>query len=273
MGKYIRLVAMNSANSKQEGFFDKKNQFIAEEELFKDVPGYPYAYWISPKFREAFLNGSALETIATPRKGLATTDNDRFLRRWFEVDFGKSAVGCKDASSAEMSHKKWFPLNKGGEYRKWYGNKSFFINWENNGKEIKETIVKKYNGGSYTKEIRSEDKYFKDGITWSALTGSTSSFRKTDYGALFDSAGSSMFPGRLLNYVLGLLNTKIVNEILNLLNPTLNFGAGTISQIPVLIDEEKNETITECVEDNVKLAKEEWDEFEVSWDFKRHPLC
>lgn len=166
-------------------------------------------------------------------------------------------LGLKIRIEAEKSDRKWFPLNKGGEFRKWYGNKEHIINWAADGKELKDAVVTRYGGGSYTKEIRSEDKYFMDGITWSALTSSVSSFRLTDYGALFDSAGSSMFPADRQEGVLGLLNTPIIRNALAIINPTLNFGVGTVANIPVILPSSKD------ADENVKkithFSKVDWD--------------
>ena len=137
---------------------------------------------------------------------------------------------------------------------------------------MKAAIIKRYNGGSYTKEIRSEDKYFQDSITWSALTAGTSSFRYSDYGALFDSAGSSMFPGDKWKYILAILNTKVSNEILTVINPTLNYGAGSIANIPIIIVEEKKKQVEKLSENCVQVSHYDWDSFETSWDFQHHPL-
>ena len=236
---------------------------------FESIPGHPVAYWASNELFDAFKRSERLEVIAHPRKGLATTDNNRFLRLWFEVSQDNVKLDARDKDDARLSGKKWFPLNKGGDYRRWYGNKSYLVNWYDDGKEMKEAIVKKYNGGSYTKEIRSEDKYFKPSITWSALTAGTSSFRYSSGGTLFDSAGSSMFPEEPF-YLLGMLNTKVIDSILNIINPTMNYGAGSIGNLPVLMgDKEKVETISKkCID----IAKKDWDASEISWDFETHPL-
>ena len=209
--------------------------------------------------------------IADPRKGLATTDNARFLRLWHEVETRKMGIGCRSAKEALRSSKKWFPLNKGGDYRKWYGNTDYLVNWENNGQEMKGAVVSRYNGGSYTKEIRSELRYFSDSITWSALTSSCTSFRRSDYGALFDSAGSSMFPGSRWRYCLAFSNSSVAATLLSFINPTLNFGAGSIGNLPV-IDFEDSSRIDEIVENNISLTERDWNSFEQGWKFRRHPL-
>ena len=250
---------------KAERFF-----FRASAEDFKKIPGSPIAYWVCDMFREAFSNGILLRDIADPKKGLATTDNNRFLRFWFEVSKRKIGTGFKNKVTAEKSGRKWFPLNKGGKFRKWYGNKEYVINWEKDGKELKEAVVTRYGGGSYTKEIRSEDKYFKDGITWSALTSSVSSFRLTDYGVLFDSAGSSMIPSNRQAGILGLLNTPIIRNTLTIINPTLNFGAGTVANIAVILPESKD--VDANVGEITQLSKTDWDSYEIGWDFTTLPL-
>jgi type II restriction/modification system DNA methylase subunit YeeA len=247
-------------NSKCNWFYRSK------PDDFKKIPGSPIGYWVSEQFKAAFTNGVLLKDIADPKKGLATTDNNRFLRYWFEVESNKLGVNFKSRDLAAVSGKKWFPLNKGGEFRRWYGNCEYVINWENDGYELKNAVITRYGGGSYTKEIRNEDKYFKDGITWSALTSSNTSFRYSDNGALFDSAGSTMNPKGRSEEVIALLNTPVVNRILLTLNPTLNYGAGTIANIPVIfpINIEK---VREIASQLINISKNDWNSHELSWDF------
>lgn len=271
-GTYCRLIEPTTQNGKEDMFLAGENRHTAQQSNFSKIPGTPVAYWVSNIFYKAFDEGIRLDQLATPKKGLATTDNNRFLRLWHEISWDKMGVGFHRAESAKESQKKWFPLNKGGEFRRWYGNKDYLVNWEDNGKEMKDAIVKRYNGGSYTKEIRSEDKYFKDSITWSALTAGSSSFRYSDYGALFDSAGSSMFPGGNWKYILAMLNTKVADEVLKVINPTLNYGAGSVSNIPIISNEEKKSYIENRSAECVKISHLDWDSFETSWDFLTHPL-
>lgn len=238
---------------------------------FNKIPGSPIAYWTSQKLLKSFLTGLTLKSVANPKKGLATTDNNRFLRLWFEVKLDDFGTSCFSRDEALNSGKKWFPINKGGRFRKWYGNKEYVINWYNDGKELKDAIIKRYNGGSYTKEIRSEDKYFKNGITWSALTSNASSFRYTDYGALFDSAGSTMNPTTNTFLLLALLNSPVVCKILGVLNPTLNFGAGTVANIPIILPENTN-SIESKAKHIIEIVKKDWDAKETSWDFAISPL-
>lgn len=231
---------------------------------FEKIPGCPIGYWVSRKILKLFSLKDNISTVAYPRKGLATTDNKRFLKLWHEVNLYSMGFRFKDRIMAQHSKCKWFPLNKGGEFRKWYGNNNTVVNWYNDGVEMKDAIVKVYNGGSYTKEIRSEDKYFLDCITWNALTSGTPSFRYSDYGALFDSAGSSMFPkSKDCMPLLALLNTPIAKTIFDIINPTLNYGAGTVGLMPVV----QTNTDKLIVQQNISISKQDWDAHETSWDF------
>lgn len=271
-GVYCRLIEPTSQKGKEDMFLAGENQYFANQDDFEKIPGGPVAYWAGEKILKAFGSGIPLETLAHPKKGLATTDNNRFLRLWPEIEFSKFGIACKDKVTAEKTNKKWFPLNKGGEYRRWYGNKDYVVNWEHDGAEMKAAVIKRYNGGSYSKEIRSEDKYFRDSITWSALTTGSPSFRFSDYGALFDSAGSSMFPSeKQLPFVIALLNTKVSDYILKMINPTMNYGAGTIAAIPV-VENTQSSVVEQKSNECIECAKEDWDAFETSWDFKKHPL-
>lgn len=248
----------------------KQYFFRASAEDFKKIPGNPIAYWLSNAFRTAFSKGETLQSVADPKKGLATTDNQRFLRLWPEVSLSKVMINCKSRLEAINSLKKWFPLNKGGNFRKWHGNKDYLINWKDDGKEIKEAVITTYGGGSYTKEIRSEDRYFQDGITWNALTSGISSFRNTNYGAIFDSAGSSMFPSMRAMSLLGMLNSRVTREALYAINPTLNFGAGSVAGIPVIFP--KSNKTDENTFRLVEISTADWNYSEISWDFTNFPL-
>lgn len=280
-GTYYRLVYGANCHTKESMFLNPKEidtEFTEKRQVcftginqrnFEKIPGCPIGYWVSEKMLRIFSFEDNIGSIANPRKGLATTDNKRFIRFWHEISHQSMGIAFKNKESAQGSLCKWFPLNKGGEFRKWYGNNTTVVNWYSDGLEMKEAVVKVYNGGSYTKEIRSEDKYFKDCITWNALTSGKPSFRFSNYGALFDSAGSSMFPKEeLINPLLGLLNTPIAKAIFDIINPTLNYGAGTVGTLPVLV----NTIDCKLVSLNISIAKQDWDAHETSWDFKRNEL-
>ncbi|MCL2361202.1 MAG: BREX-1 system adenine-specific DNA-methyltransferase PglX [Defluviitaleaceae bacterium] len=270
---YKRLVDYIGQQAKKEAFCIDNNVHTSKKEDYEKIPGSPIAYWVSQRMLAAFESCAQLEQLASPRKGLATTDNERFLRLWHEVANYKMHIAAENKEHAIALKRKWFPINKGGSFRRWYGNKEHLVNWENDGLEMKQAIVERYRGGSYTKEIRSENRYFHNAITWNALTSADAGFRLSDYGALFDSAGSSMFPSdKNMFYLLGLLNTKIIGQILNILNPTLNFGAGTVANLPIVINDNRKEVVEQLVEELVKLSRDDWDSFETSWDFQVHPL-
>lgn len=277
-GTYYRLVDGNNCREKEELFLAHRcnnedgNRIYypnVSQKNFEKIPGSPIGYWVSEKMLNCFNAKDNIGNIANPRKGLATTDNKRFLRHWSEISFQFLGIGFKNKKDAEDSFCKWFPLNKGGEFRKWYGNNYMVVNWYHDGAEMKEAIIKTYKGGSYTKEIRSEDKYFKDCITWNALTSGTPSFRYSNYGALFDSAGSSMFPKEeQICPLLGILNSPIAKFFFDIINPTLNYGAGTIGSLPIVdihIDEK-------LVSQNISISRSDWDAHETSWDFQRNEL-
>lgn len=233
---------------------------------FNKIDESPISYWISQNALNAFENCKPLSYYADAKKGMNTSNNDYFLRLWFEVDYKKLGIGYKDSVDARDNMEKWFPYNKGGGYKKWYGSNEWVINYENDGYEVK----------NFEKsDIRSPQLYFKDALTWSAI-GATKPFsiRFSDYGAIFDSAGSSVFSDseEELFYIMGLLQSKVTYYFLKLLNPSVNYGAGTISKVPVLINNENKREIVELVKRNIELSKENWNYFENSFDFKRNPL-
>ena len=271
LSRYVRLVDYGQ-DEKADNIRNMSNHYIKSFNFYKSMPNQIMAYWASDMIHSVFETALPLSKYADARKGLTTTDNARFLRYWTEVCFRNIGIDYFNKEAAEKSEKKWFPINKGGEYRKWYGNKYYVVNWKNDGEELKTSISKKYNGGSYTKEIRSEDKYFQDAVTWNTLSSETC-FRFSDYGALFNTAGSSIFGEKeTLVYLLGLLNTNIISKIVEMLDSSLNFNSGTIAKIPVVVDSCNKKFVEKLSLQNVELAKSDWDSFETSWDFEVHPL-
>ncbi|MEE3451545.1 MAG: BREX-1 system adenine-specific DNA-methyltransferase PglX [Acutalibacteraceae bacterium] len=234
------------------GYFYESNS-----DNFSKIPGSPVAYWVSDRFRNAFQIGDLLGSLIPVKKGMDTGNNDYFLKYWFEVSV------CTIDYTNHL--RKWVPYDKGGDYRKWYGNNEYVLNWECDGIELKNSKA----------NLRSKHLYFIPSITWSALSASNTSFRYSKYKGAFDSAGSSMFPNRdRLFFFLGLMNTKVVQYYLNIINPTLNYGAGSMAQVPVIIPEAEKvlSSINTFVEENIYWSESDWDSFETSWDFKKHPF-
>lgn len=231
---------------------------------YERIPGNPIAYWASERVIDAFSSG-LLGEYAYPKQGFATGSNDMFLRQWTEVDSKKIGFGFKDSDSASHSSYKWFPCNKGGEFRRWYGNNSIVVDWENDG-----IRMKSFKGSV----IRNPQFYFKKGITWSSLTNGALSMRYSPEGFLFESKGSVCFfkNEKNLLYVLGLVNTKIVGELLKFLSPTVDYHEGPMSRVPIIFDDEKRNQIEAITRENVSLSKLDWDSFETSWDFEQHPF-
>ena len=262
---YLRLVDAYGEKAKEELFLNKKGIFFAKQKSFDLIPGIPYAYWATEKIFEAYRHDN-LDKIAQPRHGLATSDNARFLKLWYEVDIAKTSLLVRNEFN-----KKWFPMNKGGSFRKWYGNLEWIINYENDGKEIKDFAISIYKCSSRT--IQNTQFYFKESLTWSALTSGDFSVRWSDEGAIFGSGGYSAFVGKdMLYYVLALMNSKVNSALIKIVSPTLNFEVGHIKTIPVIIDKEYKDEIDRLCQENISLSKEDWDSFDNSWEFKHHPF-
>lgn len=244
-------------------------KFQAKQKDFEKIPGSPIAYWVSDKFRGIFKNKFLYE-YATPRAGMITGNNDIFLRLWNEVSFNKIGINCKSIEESIGSKRKWFPYQKGGSFRKWYGNIEYTVNYENNGWLLKNTVDSK---GKVPAHAFNEDYIFKSNVNWSALTSGTFGTRITDYGFLFDAAGSAAFPEKKEDiYILSaFLNSKISNTCLLVMNPTLNFQAWQIGNLPIsnLIFEDKVYKLAKICK---SISKEEWDSRETSWDFERLSL-
>ncbi|MGI6252177.1 MAG: BREX-1 system adenine-specific DNA-methyltransferase PglX [Aminivibrio sp.] len=246
---YVRLVEYNSQDAKEEAFLSGNDRYIARKENFAKIPGSPLAYWVSKAMLRSFEVGKRIGDIGIPKQGSTLGDNATFIRFWFEVVENRN---------------KWFKCMKGGEYRRWYGNLLYLLDWENNGARVKET-------GRAT--IRSESLLFKEGVTWSNIASGLQSFRIMEKGFFFESTGTVCFIfNDLLNYLLGFLNTPISEFVAKILNPTLHLQSGDVANIPLIISEKAKKNIDEIVIANIALSRTDWDVFETSWDFKRHPL-
>ena len=256
---FFRLVDTEQ-NQKENELKAGLNRFDSTiQDDFKKIPGSPVAYWVSEKVLEIFESSPSMGSVADARQGLATADNNRFLRLWQEVDIQKIGFGMESRHQAQSSHKKWFPYNKGGEFRKWYGNQEYVVNWENDGKELFEFLPRSV--------IRNPSYYFKPSISWSRITSSFNSFRFYPTGFIFDQAGHSIFSNDA-PATMSYLNSKFCNFILNVMNPTMNLEVGYIQSIPVATKtfSEKSSSIL------IDIAKKDWESYETSWDFIENPL-
>lgn len=267
-GTYVRLLSAQSQNAKEKMFLARENRFETSQSTFQKIPKSPVAYWVSDKFIEAFKHHTIGE-VAKPRQGLATGCNDIFLRQWYEVDKACINFGAHSLDEAISSGHKWFPYNKGGEFRKWYGNNDYVVNWENDGFLIRNF---KNEQGKLRSRPQNTQFYFRECASWSLISTGTVAFRYKPYGHIFDIAGMSCFTDKNLKYILGLCNTPVVMAVLDVLAPTINFQAGDIANIPVIFDEQSIPEVEKLVDDNIAISKEDWDSFETSWDFTRHPL-
>ena len=278
-GVYLRLTDFRGGMEVQrqktlEAIADHNCGFYYEtnSENFSKIPGAPVAYWVSENFMRLLAPCSTICDISKPCIGMRTGDNDRFLRMWYEISFEKMSDRCKSSEEVINNGYKWIPYNKGGSFRRWYGNNEYVVNWENNGFEIKEATRAKY-GENIGWKISNEKYYFFPGITWGAITSSVTSFRYYYYGYIFSNSGQSVIMNNTKDifYLLGFLNTKIVKEILKVISPTIGCESGYIAKLPFTKDI-YNERAKSLSEQNIDLCKSDWDSFETSWDFKKHPL-
>lgn len=264
-GEYCRLIDPTTQQGKEDMFLSVQNRYVSKQENFAKIPGSPVAYWVSKNLLEDFRKGKMLTNFADSVQGLATADNNRFLRLWYECAIRTIFWNCKNHHCSLNSDKKWYPCTKGGKFRRWYGNFEYLVNWQHDGFELKNFKAS---------VIRNPDYYFKKGFTWSTISSGKFSMRYCPTGFLFESKGSKCFinEGQYFFYLLGMLNSYVVQEALLFLAPTLDYHEGPVSKIPVVIGEEKISEIDNLVKENISNSKKDWDSFETSWDFQIHPL-
>ena len=271
-GKFFELNTGKVTDDKEKIFLkqnESNSYYLKSSSDFEVIPGFPLAFTLSDRITKIFKN-KKLSDLANPKQGLATGENSRFLRMWYEVKYNKIKFDCKSIEEAAESDSKWFPYNKGGDYRKWYGNNDYVVNWENNGYEIRNFYDA---NGKLKSRPQNTNYYFKESITWSKISTDTLAFRYKPYGHIFDVAGTSFFARDNLKYYLhGLCNSSVAMKILKSIAPTLNFEVGHIASLPVIYEVSKEKDISILVNRNIKLSQEDWDSFETSWDFKKHPL-
>lgn len=234
---------------------------------FNDIPGYLIAYWASNAIISSFKNGIKIDSLGNARQGIIPGNVDAFLRLWSEVDINKVGFNHKSYLDINKYKMKWFPYNKGGAFRRWYGNLEYFINMENNGHDIK------YSGLNNNYRLREPELYFKECISWSKISSGLLSMRFMPEGTLFDIAGCCVFDLKEKEkYILALNNSVVILSLMEFMGATLNFEVDQIKKIPVIFDESRNIEITSMTDENIGVSKQDWDSFETSWDFKKHPL-
>lgn len=267
-GNYRRLFEkqgeVETIEVREQRFFERKGEYVAQQENYSKIPGSPVAYWASKRIFHTF-DRDKVEEYASTNNGFTTGDNNKFLRLWFEVVTPKIDFNNQSLEALKTNPAKWFPYNKGGDFRKWYGNNDYVINWENEGAEIK----------AYGHLVPRSMKYmFRESITWNKITSSTTAFRYKSVGTMFDVGGLSMFVKSADNllYLLGLCNSVFTKKVLEIISPTLNCETGHVSSIPVYIDPEYKTQVDCLVRENISLSRTDWDAFETSWDFEQHPI-
>ena len=192
MATYIRLTDYKSSDEKERGFFDPKNRYEAKQKDFEKIPGSPIAYWVSDRVKEIFEKSEKLGEIAEPKGGMSTSDNERFLRYWNEVNYANIAFHFENLIEAKKSNLKWFPYNKGGEFRKWYGNMDYLVNYLNDGLEVKMWVVsnpKDPKTTHWSRRLFNTEYYLKSSISWTLISSSNFGARYFPTGFIFDSNG------------------------------------------------------------------------------------
>lgn len=260
-GTYVRLVDIVGEWEKEAAYRSGNHRYTAKQENFSKIPGSPVAYWVSEKIFDCFANFEKIDDVANPRQGLATGNNEKFLRLWYEVsneDIKFDAVSLDDFFE---TNRKYIPYNKGGSFRKWFANMEFIIRFD-----------RKHYGilGTVGNHLPSRDFYFKESITWSKVTSGGLSMRYIPHGSAFDVAGCSIFCDRNIMYMLGFVNSCVMQNLMNVLSQTLNYEVGSVKQIPIIYkDVEKIESI---VKENVSISKEDLVSYESHFEFEKHPL-
>ncbi len=270
-GKYFRLVGATSQKEKETMFLSGNQTYVCDKDSFRKIPGAPFAYWASKKTIDSF-NNNPIEHYAYGRQGMTTTDNAKYLRLWHEVNIKKIGFGmtCREESIKSLC--KWFPHNKGGQYRKWYGNNEYVVYYLNDGQELIELVKKKYPRISDPEFIiKNRNCYFKKGIEWSDLTTGYFGARIVEGGYIFDATSPTLFltDETYMTYILGLMNSIVFQKYMDILSPTLHYNICNVVQVPVIF---VDGCVDNLVQENINLSKEDWDSFETSWDFKYHPL-
>ena len=275
MSTFIRLTDCLTENEKRLALLRRHVVFHIDQEQFAKIPGMPIAYWVSQSVLRNFENGENINSVARPRIGMRTGDNERFLRYWFEPASTSTRFGVVSADEAVDSGAKWFPYNKGGAFRRWYGNSLMVIFWENNGYKVKKNTLQKYPQLSWDNlswKISNEKLFFKTAVTWS-FVGSSFTVRVVPKGHLFDVGGSCAFPeSESLLGVAAYLCSSTAAFFAGVVNPTLNFQISDVASLPWKAIGSEKIRVAALARDAVSISKSDWDLRETSWDFRRSPL-
>ena len=269
-GEYCRLIEPTSQQGKEDMFLAGKNRYAADQSNFSKIPGSPVAYWLSLAALKCF-DGAVLSDFADTKTGMQTCDNNRFLRLWFEVDIQKECLHNANEKTTVETDVKWIPYNKGGDFRKWYGNQDYVLNWQHDGDEAKAYAVSLYK--CVTRTIKNIPYFYRETISWSKISSGSIAFRYYPDGFIFDVAGCCIYCKNIdILGLLGLVNSKVAKYFLNALSPTINFEAGHVNSIPIVNIGDGDENSSVLTKSCISTAKKDWDSYETSWDFKRNPL-
>ncbi len=272
-GKYYRLVDYLNHEEKEKFFLKHNNEYIAKQENYQYVPATPISYQLKSEVYSIFCENQYIGDIGVAKQGLATSDNNKFLRLWSEIDYNNIRFNIFNCEETIDCKTKWFPYIKGGSFRRWYPNKEYVVNYQNNGVEIKNAVMKKYpylNNPDFV--VKNTSSYFKAGITWSDVATGKFSARWVNNGFIFADAGPMLFVQHEPYVKLGYMNTPVFQMFCDLICQGLHYSTGQIPQIPYLQGEIDKNKIINYVNENIKFSNTDWDSFENSWDFKRHPL-
>lgn len=265
VAKYIRLTDYNSESEKESAFFYPNNLTTQNLDEISGIPGMPLCYWGSDQMLNAFKAGKLLGAIASPRQGVKTGDNTIFLRTWFEVEYQKTTMNHYGEK------KKWFPCNKGGEYRKWYGNNEYVIDWENDGEKLRN--FRDPSTGKLKSRPQNLSYMLKKGLTYTNVSSTKLSVRFCEDGFIFDATGSMIFAkDEYLDYILAFLLSDVAEKYAEILSASMTFEVGQIASLPIIYRDEEKSNIVNIVKENIKEEENDWDSFETSWNFTKHPL-
>lgn len=271
-GTFVRLVDAPSQNAKENLFLSGRNRFFASNEIFSFIPEKPIVYWLGDKALMPYKeNAPLLGSIAAPCAGLSTGDNNLFQRFWYEVSFQNIGFDVTDVAETLERKEKWFPCNSSGEFRKWCTDDLLVVNWQNDGDEIRHF---RNAAGKLAARPQNTVRYFKEGLTWNKLSRTRFAVKYKAPGFVFDDTSRSAFPHDLnkLYYYIGSLCSGVTFSYLQALDPTMSFTNGDLVRIPMVEDETKIDAVTSLVKECIECSKKDWDSFETSWNFQRHPL-